>query len=74
MAWSPPADTIYHTLTMPSWRGTSLIFMSGDLVENGEGTAGRDEAFYLQKPFRISDVLALLREVFAASPAEIRPN
>jgi PAS domain S-box-containing protein len=51
-----------------------LIFMSGDLVEGGDGSAGRDMPFYLQKPFRISDVLALLREVLTASPAEIRPS
>jgi PAS domain S-box-containing protein len=52
----------------------ALIFMSGDLVENAEGTAGRDEVFFLQKPFRICDVLALLRDVLAAAPAEIRPS
>ncbi len=52
----------------------ALIFMSGDLVENPENAPGSDGPFYLQKPFRISDVLALLREVLASSPAEIRPS
>jgi two-component system NtrC family sensor kinase len=52
----------------------ALIFMSGDLVEGGQDTTGLEEAFYLQKPFRISDVLALLKDVLAASPAEIRPS
>jgi PAS domain S-box-containing protein len=51
-----------------------LIFMSGDLIEGGEGAVGRDEPLYLQKPFRISDVLSLLRDVLAASPPENSPN
>src|SRR4029077_13220382 len=40
-----------------------LIYMTGDLVESGQETAGRGESLCLQKPFRISDVLALLRDV-----------
>jgi len=41
--------------------------MTGDLVEdNGSGGHIRQ----LQKPFRISDVLVVLREVLAAKPAE----
>jgi two-component system NtrC family sensor kinase len=52
----------------------ALIFMSGDLLESAERQSGREEPFYLQKPFRISDVLALFREVLTASPAEIRPS
>jgi len=44
-----------------------IVFMTGDLVEeNGDG----DHVRQLQKPFRISDVLAVLREVLAARPAE----
>jgi PAS domain S-box-containing protein len=43
-----------------------VIFMTGDLVEdNGSGGHIRQ----LQKPFRISDVLVVLREVLAARPA-----
>jgi PAS domain S-box-containing protein len=51
-----------------------LIFMSGDLVENGGSEASQHEASFLQKPFRIAEVLALLRDVLAGSPAEIRPR
>ena len=46
-----------------------VIFMTGDLVENmdasanGEAAAVRPATYRLQKPFRISDVLVLLREV-----------
>ena len=47
----------------------ALIYMTGDLVEVTEGTA---EPCCLQKPFRISDVLALLRKVLSAAPAETR--
>jgi len=44
-----------------------VVFMTGDLVEdNGSGGHIRQ----LQKPFRISDVLVVLREVLAAKPAE----
>ena len=44
-----------------------IVFMTGDLVEeNGDG----DHVRQLQKPFRISDILAVLREVLAARPAE----
>src|SRR6266481_1417037 len=47
----------------------ALIYMTGDLVEITEGTA---EPCCLQKPFRISDVLALLTKVLSAAPAEKR--
>jgi PAS domain S-box-containing protein len=49
-----------------------VIYMTGDLVEGGDDTAKRDLTFCLQKPFRISDVLAMLRDVLAAAPAETR--
>jgi CheY-like chemotaxis protein len=48
----------------------AVIYMTGDLVENGQDAARRDLSVCLQKPFRISDVLALLRDVLATSPAE----
>jgi two-component system NtrC family sensor kinase len=44
-----------------------VIFITGDLVEdNGGGSHLRQ----LQKPFRISDVVAVLREVLAGRPIE----
>jgi hypothetical protein len=49
-----------------------VIFLTGDLVEVvGSGPGGPHR---LQKPFRISDVLAVLREIFTAAPAEKVPN
>jgi CheY-like chemotaxis protein len=49
-----------------------VIYMTGDLIESAPGAVGRSEPICLQKPFRISDVLALLREVLSAAPAETR--
>lgn len=49
----------------------AVIYMTGDLIETAQGAASRGEPFFLQKPFRISDVLVLFREVLAA-PAETR--
>jgi PAS domain S-box-containing protein len=46
----------------------AVIFMTGDLVETPSGSGA--EFRRLQKPFRISEVLALLREIFTAVPAE----
>ncbi len=48
----------------------AVIYMTGDLIENGQDAARRDLSVCLQKPFRISDVLALLRDALAAAPAE----
>jgi two-component system NtrC family sensor kinase len=50
----------------------AVIYMTGDLVEITEGTASRGEPFCLQKPFRISEVLALLRDALSDAPAETR--
>jgi PAS domain S-box-containing protein len=49
-----------------------LIYMTGDLIDTTPGAAGPSEPVCLQKPFRISDVLALLREVLSEAPAEAR--
>jgi hypothetical protein len=48
--------------------------MTGDLIEDSEGARKRDLTFFLQKPFRISEVLALLRDALAAAPAETRQS
>jgi DNA-binding response OmpR family regulator len=50
----------------------AIIYMTGDLVEITQGTAGPGEPLCLQKPFRISEVLALLREALSDAPAETR--
>jgi PAS domain S-box-containing protein len=51
-----------------------LIYMSGSLVEPSEAPASDSEPRHLQKPFRISDVVALLQEIFADASAESTPN
>jgi PAS domain S-box-containing protein len=49
-----------------------VIYMTGDLVENGGNNPNGGLPLFLQKPFRISDVLAVLRDVLSAAPAETR--
>jgi hypothetical protein len=51
-----------------------LIYMTGDLMDSAQGGKDGNEPFCLQKPFRISDVLVVLRDVLAATPAETRDN
>ena len=46
----------------------AVIFMTGDMVDTTESRPG--EPRRLQKPFRVSEVLAVLREIFSAVPAE----
>jgi hypothetical protein len=48
----------------------SIIFMTGDLVNEDDAAAGSSEFRMLQKPFRISDVLALVQEVCSARRLE----
>jgi PAS domain S-box-containing protein len=49
-----------------------LVYMTGDLLESTPGSGGDNEPICLQKPFRISDVLALLRDALADAPTEAR--
>ena len=49
-------------------RKPALIYISGDLIEASEPSGDSGMPLHLQKPFRVSDVLALLQEVFASSP------
>ena len=53
-------------------RRPAVVYVTGDLLESTHRTAGRGEPLFLQKPFRISDVLSLLREVLSETPVEIR--
>jgi PAS domain S-box-containing protein len=57
------ADQIVATAGSPK---PAVIYMSGDLVESS-GSATPGEVHFLQKPFRVSDVMALLQEIFAES-------
>jgi PAS domain S-box-containing protein len=46
----------------------AIVFMTGDMVETGDSNPG--DSRRLQKPFRVSEVVAVLREVFSSTPAE----
>jgi PAS domain S-box-containing protein len=48
----------------------AVIYMSGDFIESSASQAGLGEPRRLQKPFRVSDVLTVLRDVFTASSVE----
>jgi PAS domain S-box-containing protein len=47
-------------------RKPSLVYMTGELIETADAPENSGEPRLLQKPFRISDVVATLQEVFAA--------
>jgi PAS domain S-box-containing protein len=51
-----------------------VVYMTGDLTDPGAETPARGEPAFLQKPFRISEVLALFREVLAPAPVESQPK
>ena len=42
--------------------------MTGDLMESAPESPGRGEPSFLQKPFRISEVISLFREVLSSEP------
>jgi CheY-like chemotaxis protein len=67
-------DAVRRILETSGPQKPAVIYMTGDLIENGPHTAQGEPALCLQKPFRISEVLALLREVLTAAPAGSRPS
>jgi PAS domain S-box-containing protein len=46
-----------------------LLYMSGDVVEEGQGSSASHSYRRLQKPFRVSDVVNVLMMVFSRVPA-----
>ena len=56
-----------HILAAAGAHKPALIYMTGDLLENGKPEGNPGDPRHLQKPFRISDVLALLQEIFAGA-------
>ncbi|HYA63717.1 MAG TPA: PAS domain S-box protein [Candidatus Sulfotelmatobacter sp.] len=46
-----------------------LIYMSGEVIEEGQGSSASLSFRRLQKPFRISDVLNILTAIFSRVPA-----
>jgi two-component system NtrC family sensor kinase len=63
-------DTARRILDAAGTRKPVVIYMTGDLVESSADNANGSLPLLLQKPFRISDVLAILRDVLSAAPAE----
>jgi len=60
-------------LAASSDRKPVLIYMTGHLVETLNGDRNLTSPRRLQKPFRISDVLALLREIsWDEAPENVR--
>jgi PAS domain S-box-containing protein len=45
-----------------------VVYMTGDLTDPGPEALARGEPFFVQKPFRISELLALFREILATEP------
>jgi CheY-like chemotaxis protein len=58
-------DVVDQLLAAVGPEKPSIIFMTGDLVGAQASAEGSSESRILQKPFRISDVLALVQEVCA---------
>ena len=66
-------DHVLEVLEAPSRPRPVFIFMTGDLVDAAVGEqAGREGNRFLQKPFRITELLALISEL--QSPAELQPK
>ena len=66
------ASRLLEAIAAAGLQKPAVIYMTGDLTDPGPETPARGEPAFLQKPFRISEVLALFREVLA--PAEPRPK
>jgi CheY-like chemotaxis protein len=67
-------DVAKRILAASGNRKPAIIYMTGDLVPADDGQRGPDAPRHLQKPFRISDVLAVLKEVIPVSTAGTLPN
>lgn len=62
-AFSDGRAAAAHVLSAAGTRRPLLIYMTGEYVASS-GVNGGDGAAFLQKPFRILDVLAIMREAF----------
>jgi PAS domain S-box-containing protein len=60
-------------LALAGDRKPVLIYMSGALIEPSQTPPGSGAVRHLQKPFRISEVVTLLQEVFATESFPNRP-
>jgi len=57
-----------HVLAAAGVHKPLVIFMTGELVSGSDTYPGFEGSAFLQKPFRILDVLAVLRESFTTVP------
>jgi CheY-like chemotaxis protein len=55
-------------------RKPALVYMTGDLVETDQSAGAIGYTRHLQKPFRISEVLALLKETLMSAPVGALPS
>jgi two-component system NtrC family sensor kinase len=63
-AFSDGRSAAAHVLKSAKTRKPIVIFMTGEFVD---ANGGADGSVFLQKPFRILDVLAIMREAFVTS-------
>jgi CheY-like chemotaxis protein len=64
-------DRILQKLAKQSAARPAFIFMTGDLVESAVGEqAGREGNRFLQKPFRITELLSILNDLPSAAILE----
>ncbi len=61
-------------LDASSDRKPAVVYMTGDLVEDGNSAPKPGEPCTLQKPFRIADVLATIEDLLASSKVEKVPD
>jgi len=62
-------DAAAHVVASAGGNKPIVIFMTGELVCGSEDRGGFGGSAFLQKPFRILDVLSVLRESFTAVPS-----
>jgi len=69
-------DRICENLRARSQAQPFFVFMSGDLMDSADGEhASQERRRFLQKPFRIADLLSLLNEALCRScKARIAPH
>jgi CheY-like chemotaxis protein len=68
-------DQILEALAAHSRARPFFIFMTGDLIDAAVGEqAGREGNRFLQKPFRMTELLALLNELPSSHHAVFQPK
>jgi CheY-like chemotaxis protein len=60
-------ETAERILSVVAPRKLPVIFITGDLVPGDAAGPSKEKPLFLQKPFRISEVLSMLADLFAVS-------